>query len=127
MAEKSLAVYVRRFFSGTLLSRISGMVRDLTMAFAFGDHPSVAAFMVAFRLSNLFRRLLGEGPFQSAFIPHFEGLRVEDPAKATFFFRKLSLLIVLLLVGTDDFCRRRDRCSYYRGGLFPKAIMKSLL
>lgn len=94
---KDIAVYVRRFFSGTLLSRISGMVRDLTMAFAFGDHPSVAAFMVAFRLSNLFRRLLGEGPFQSAFIPHFEGLRVQDPAKANFFFRKLSLLIVMLL------------------------------
>jgi putative peptidoglycan lipid II flippase len=70
MSEKSLALYVRRFFSGTLLSRVSGMVRDLTMAFAFGDHPSVAAFMVAFRLSNLFRRR----PFQSAFIPHFEGL-----------------------------------------------------
>ncbi len=98
MSEKSLAIYVRRFFSGTLLSRVSGMVRDLTMAFAFGDHPSVAAFMVAFRLSNLFRRLLGEGPFQSAFIPHFEGLRVHDPAKATFFFRKLTLLIVLLLL-----------------------------
>lgn len=103
MTEKSLAVYVRRFFSGTLLSRISGMVRDLTMAFAFGDHPSVAAFMVAFRLSNLFRRLLGEGPFQSAFIPHFEGLRVQDPAKATFFFRKLTLLIVLLLIGITVF------------------------
>lgn len=103
MSEKSLAVYVRRFFSGTLLSRISGMVRDLTMAFAFGDHPSVAAFMVAFRLSNLFRRLLGEGPFQSAFIPHFEGLRVQDPEKATFFFRKLTLLIVLLLLGITIF------------------------
>lgn len=99
MSEKSLAIYVRRFFSGTLLSRISGMVRDLVMAFAFGDHPSVAAFMVAFRLSNLFRRLLGEGPFQSAFIPHFEGLRVQDPNKAIFFFRKLTLLIVLLLIG----------------------------
>jgi putative peptidoglycan lipid II flippase len=98
MSEKSLALYVRRFFSGTLLSRVSGMVRDLTMAFAFGDHPSVAAFMVAFRLSNLFRRLLGEGPFQSAFIPHFEGLRIQDPAKATVFFRKLTLLLVLLLL-----------------------------
>jgi putative peptidoglycan lipid II flippase len=103
MTEKSLATYAKRFFSGTLLSRISGMVRDLTMAFAFGDHPSVAAFMVAFRLSNLFRRLLGEGPFQSAFIPHFEGLRVQDPEKANFFFRKLSLLIVLLLIGMTIF------------------------
>ncbi len=74
------------------------MVRDLTMAFAFGDHPSVAAFMVAFRLSNLLRRLLGEGPFQSAFIPYFEGLRVQDTGKATLFFRQLTCLISLLLI-----------------------------
>lgn len=74
------------------------MARDLTMAFAFGDHPSVAAFMVAFRLSNLFRRLLGEGPLQSAFIPHFEGLRIEDAPKASLFFCKLTALITVLLL-----------------------------
>lgn len=96
-----MAIYengFRRFFSGTLLSRISGMGRDLAMAFAFGDHPSIAAFMVAFRLSNLFRRLLGEGPFQSVFIPHYEGLKVQDPSQATTFFRKLSSLLVILLL-----------------------------
>ncbi len=96
--QSSLSLHVRSFFSGTLLSRISGMVRDLSMAFAFGDHPSVAAFMIAFRLSNLFRRLLGEGPLQSAFIPYFEGLKVQDPAKATLFFRQLALLITLLVL-----------------------------
>lgn len=95
----TLSLHMRRFFSGTLLSRVSGMVRDLTMAFAFGDHPSVAAFMVAFRLSNLFRRLLGEGPLQSAFIPYFEGLRIQNPEKAIIFFRQLVLLITLLLLG----------------------------
>ena len=93
-----LSLSIKRFFSGTLLSRISGMVRDLTMAFAFGDKPSVAAFMVAFRLSNLFRRLIGEGPFQSAFIPYFEGIRVEDPGKATFFFQKLTSFVVIFLL-----------------------------
>lgn len=96
--ETGLVIYAKRFFSGTLLSRISGMGRDLMMAYAFGDHPSVAAFMVAFRLSNLFRRLLGEGPLQSAFIPYFEGLRVQDSAKATDFFRKLIGFITVLLV-----------------------------
>lgn len=90
--------YARRFFSGTLLSRISGMGRDLAMAFAFGDHPTLAAFMVAFRLSNLFRRLLGEGPFQSVFIPHYEGLRVQSPTQAAYFFRKLSMLLVFVLL-----------------------------
>lgn len=103
--EKSgLIVYAKRFFSGTLLSRVSGLGRDLAMAFAFGDHPSVAAFLVAFRLSNLFRRLLGDGPLQSAFIPYFEQLRVQDPLKALFFFRKLitlvtAVLLVLILLG----------------------------
>ena len=96
--QKSLSLFARRFFSGTLLSRFSGLARDLSMAAIFGDHPSAAAFIVAFRLSNLFRRLLGEGPLQSAFIPHFEGLRLQDSARATFFFRKLVLLITLMLI-----------------------------
>lgn len=94
----NLSLYTKRFFSGTLLSRISGMGRDLSMAFAFGDHPSVAAFFVAFRFSNLLRRLLGEGPFQSAFIPHFEGLRIQDPARAALFFRRLVVFIGLVLL-----------------------------
>lgn len=101
--EKNFSVYTKRFFSGTLLSRISGLGRDLSMAFAFGDHPSVAAFLVAFRLSNLFRRLLGEGPLQSAFIPHFEGLRSQDSFQATFFFRKLMTLITILILGITFF------------------------
>lgn len=99
LEEKSLKVVLRRFFSGTLLSRMSGMGRDLVMAFAFGDHASVAAFMVAFRLSNLLRRLLGEGPFQSAFIPQFMQIHVQDQSRANGFFCKLSLLLSLLLIG----------------------------
>lgn len=83
------------------MSRTSGLVRDLMMAFAFGDHPSVAAFMVAFRLSNLMRRLLGEGPLQAVFIPHYEGLRLEDAKRASYFFCKLTVLFtVLLLIAT---------------------------
>lgn len=97
-SEKHLTLFTKRFFSGTLLSRISGLGRDLAMAFAFGDHPSVAAFMVAFRLSHLFRRLLGEGPLQSAFIPQFEGLKLQNPQKAAFFFRKVVILITFFLL-----------------------------
>lgn len=95
----SLSSPIKRFFSGTLLSRISGMGRDLVMAFIFGDHPSVAAFMVAFRLSQILRRLFGEGPLQSAFIPHFEGLRVQNQDTAAGFFRNLSFLLVVVLIG----------------------------
>ena len=89
---------IKRFFSGILLSRISGLGRDLVMACSFGDHPTVAAFMVAFRLSNLLRRFFGEGPLQSAFIPHFEGLRAENSAEAYKFFRGLTFLLVMILL-----------------------------
>jgi putative peptidoglycan lipid II flippase len=89
----------KRFFSGTLLSRISGLGRDLAMAFAFADHPSVAAFMVAFRFSHLFRRLLGEGPLQAAFIPFFEEQRVKNQSEAALFFQRFTSFLVLLLCG----------------------------
>jgi len=86
--QKSLTSYFRRFFSGILLSRISGFGRDLSLALAFGDHPSIASFLIAFRFSNLMRRLFAEGPFQSTFIPYFEGLRMKDQNRAVFFFAK---------------------------------------
>lgn len=91
--------YAKRFFSGTLLSRFSGMFRDIAMAFAFGDHPSVAAFMVAFRFSQFFRRIFGEGSLQATFIPHYEQLRIESPKRAALFFRELTFYVSLILIG----------------------------
>ena len=85
-----------RFFTGVMISRISGLGRDLAMAYAFGDHPMVAAFIVAFRLVNVFRRFFGEGPLQAAFIPQFEGLRNNNPAQAYQFFRNLAVLVGML-------------------------------
>ncbi|NGX55561.1 MAG: hypothetical protein KR126chlam2_01197, partial [Chlamydiae bacterium] len=51
----------RRFFSGTFLSRITGLGREVAMAAAFGTLPAVAAFWMAFRFAHLLRRLFGEG------------------------------------------------------------------
>lgn len=87
-----------KFLSGTFLSRCSGLMRDLSMAFCFGSHPAVAAFMVAFRFANLFRRLFGEGALPASFIPHFESVRRETPEKATQFFRDLFFTLSLFLI-----------------------------
>src|SRR5690348_7833028 len=95
---KQISKYARHFFSGTLLSRISGMLRDISMAALFGDHPSVAAFMVAFRFSHFLRRLLGEGALQSIFIPHYEEVRLQDEKRASGFFFRLYMLLFLLLI-----------------------------
>ena len=61
----------------TLMSRLLGFVRDVLLAAAVGAGPVADAFVVAFRLPNLFRRLFAEGAFNSAFIPLF-GRAVEE-------------------------------------------------
>jgi putative peptidoglycan lipid II flippase len=83
------------FFSGTMLSRISGMFRDISLAFFFGTNETLAALFVAFRFTHLARRLFGEGALQSAFIPHFENIRKESDVRGCLFFRDLSFLWVI--------------------------------
>ncbi|TPE63645.1 murein biosynthesis integral membrane protein MurJ [Sandaracinobacter neustonicus] len=53
----------------TLLSRIVGMVREILMARYLGAGFAADAFLVAFRLPNLFRSLFAEGAFSAAFVP----------------------------------------------------------
>ena len=55
--------------TGTLLSRILGFVRDMVIANFFGAGMAADAFFVAFRLPNLWRRLVGEGSMTISFIP----------------------------------------------------------
>ncbi len=55
--------------TGTLLSRISGFFRDMVIAYFFGAGMATDAFLVAFRIPNLWRRLVGEGSMTISFIP----------------------------------------------------------
>lgn len=55
---------------GTLASRILGMIRDQIL-FALFSKTITDAFIVSFRLPNMFRRLLGEGSLSVSFIPIF--------------------------------------------------------
>lgn len=55
--------------SFTLLSRMTGLVRDVLIARAFGAGSLTDAFWVAFRIPNLLRRLFAEGAFAQAFVP----------------------------------------------------------
>jgi len=57
-----------------MLSRVLGYIRDAVIAYIFGATISADAFFVAFRISNLFRRLVGEGALTSSFIPIFTEL-----------------------------------------------------
>lgn len=64
----------------TLLSRISGLVRDVIFAGLIGAGTGIAAdaFYVAFRIPNFLRRIFGEGAFATAFVPVFTEHKQRD-------------------------------------------------
>ena len=86
----------------TLLSRITGMVREMIIARYFGTGLFGDAFYAAFRLPNMFRRIFGEGAFNSAFVPLFNRELIEgDHASAErFASNAFSWLGGVLLIGT---------------------------
>jgi len=55
----------------TLLSRVAGLVRDQVQAALFGASAAMDAFLIAYRIPNLFRRIFAEGSFAQAFVPVF--------------------------------------------------------
>jgi len=55
----------------TLVSRVTGFVRDIVMAAVLGAGPVADAFLVAFRLPNHFRAIFAEGAFAAAFVPAY--------------------------------------------------------
>jgi putative peptidoglycan lipid II flippase len=67
----------------TLVSRVTGLVRDILTAALFGASASMDAFNVAFRIPNLLRRLFAEGAFSQAFVPVLARTRAETGDETT--------------------------------------------
>src|SRR3984885_4280976 len=87
----------------TLLSRLTGLARDIMLAAFLGAGPVADAFYVAWRLPNNFRAIFAEGAFNTAFIPayaHVHGKGGEGSARlfASHIFTLLFLSQVILLV-----------------------------
>ena len=62
----------------TLVSRVTGLGRELIVASSFGVSAQTDAFNVAFRIPNLLRRLFAEGAFSQAFVPILASSRAAD-------------------------------------------------
>lgn len=62
----------------TLLSRVTGLIRDMLIARYFGVSGATDAFYVAFRIPNLLRRLFAEGAFSQAFLPMLSDVREKE-------------------------------------------------
>lgn len=84
----------------TVVSRVLGLVRDQLSAAVFGISALNSAFITAFSLPNLFRRLLGEGALTAAFVPTLQDeLHENDRAGA---FRLLSQVASWLALVTGS-------------------------
>ncbi|MCW3835430.1 murein biosynthesis integral membrane protein MurJ [Sphingomonas canadensis] len=88
----------------TLVSRILALVRDSLQATFVGASFASDAFLVAFRLPNMFRAFFAEGAFNAAFIPMFNRKAGEEgggmPAALAFAERALAVLFAFLLLFT---------------------------
>ncbi len=62
----------------TLVSRVTGFLRDILLAAVLGAGPVADAFFVALRLPNHFRAIFAEGAFNAAFVPAYARIRGES-------------------------------------------------
>jgi putative peptidoglycan lipid II flippase len=89
----------RQIASLTAVSRVFGMLRDMAFAYFLGASGLMDGWVIAFKIPNLARRLLGEGAASSSLIPVYSEERQKDPEAA----KKLACTVVtavfLLLVG----------------------------
>lgn len=89
----------------TLLSRISGLIRDVIFANILGDKAAADVFFVAFRIPNFFRRIFGEGAFAAAFVPVFTEYREHHSEKENNSFLQLMIgRLGLILIVTVAIC-----------------------
>ncbi|MDD2400165.1 MAG: lipid II flippase MurJ, partial [Sulfurovum sp.] len=85
---------------GILVSRITGLGRDVLMASALGASVWSDMFFVAFKLPNLFRRIFAEGAFTQAFMPSFVASKQKGVFATAIFLRFLLFLTLASLLIT---------------------------
>src|SRR5829696_1763836 len=79
----------------TLLSRVTGFVRDIVLAAVLGAGPLADAFLVALRLPNHFRAIFAEGAFNAAFVPAYARVRGSSGADAVRLFADRVFVLLL--------------------------------
>ncbi len=103
--NKNLAKNVAKVSLATLLSRISGLFRDIISTYFFGTTYVADAFRVAFLIPNMLRLLFGEGVLSAAFIPLYNEFLKNKTKEETIHFAlnilsiSLSFLVLLSLIG----------------------------
>ncbi|MHA1558377.1 MAG: murein biosynthesis integral membrane protein MurJ [Alphaproteobacteria bacterium] len=92
----------------TVVSRIFGLIREILVSHILGAQMITDAFLVAFKLPNLFRRFFGEGAFNASFVPRFTGILSTKGEKDAYqmaqdVFSLLTLVLLLLVLFVEIF------------------------
>lgn len=82
----------------TMISRLTGFVRDILIAALLGAGPIADAFFVAFKLPNFFRRLFAEGAFNAAFVPVYSSHLEKEGREAAQGFAQDTLSVLLTVL-----------------------------
>jgi len=91
--------------SATMLSRVLGYVRDAVIAWFFGAGMAADAFLAALPVSNLLRRLLGEGALTSSFVPVFtDYIEKNSKEEARVFVSRFTTFFFVVLVVVTALC-----------------------
>ncbi|MGC6427418.1 MAG: murein biosynthesis integral membrane protein MurJ [Akkermansiaceae bacterium] len=81
------------------MSRILGFLRDILIARFVGTGVVADAFFAAFRFPNMFRRIFGEGAFNSAFVPLFGKRLTQEGEPAAFRFANNAFSVLFVVLG----------------------------
>ena len=85
--------------AANLLARITGLLREVAFAAAFGAGIAADSYYAAFRLGSLFRELFAEGALSSAFIPLYADIEEKEGAESAFALANAFLGVLLIAVG----------------------------
>ena len=90
--------------AATMLSRLLGFVRDVAIAWYFGAGFNTDAFIAAFRIPNLLRRLFAEGSLSAAFVPVFTDYTVNRGRTEAFALGRSAFRVMALLLALITLC-----------------------
>ena len=80
----------------TILSRITGFIRDIVLAFFLGAGIVSDIFFISSKLPNLFRRITAEGAMTSSFLPIYSKLKIQNGEVFAFIYFKNVLYRVVI-------------------------------
>ncbi len=108
----------------TALSRIFGLVRDIAYGHFFGAGGLLDAWIIAFRIPNLSRRLFGEGAASASFVPIYSEVLYQDREKAAML---LNTVVTVLFVILSSLVILGEAIIWFYYGLFAEKSETKLI